>query len=100
MIKKKVKFSKEEEEEQEHTPLITINHDHITSKEFQKKSIKKKEGKHDVVILEDLKQDDLEELTDQLRNDDDIIIVKEFLHGAKASLSIDLENIKRMLAKI
>jgi hypothetical protein len=53
MIKKKVKFEKEEVE---HTPILTINHDHITSPEFKAKAKKRKEIKHqDMVILEDLK---------------------------------------------
>ena len=95
MIKKKVKF-----EEEEHTPILAINHDHITSNAFKEKARKKKESKVDLVILEDMKYDDLDQLTEMLWADDDVNIVKEFLHGAKASLSLDTENIRRMLMKI
>lgn len=51
-------------------------------------------------MLEDLKHDDVDSVTEMLQADDDVTIVKEFLHGAKASLSIESENIWRMLVKI
>lgn len=53
-----------------------------------------------MVVLEDLRNDDLEGLTEMLRADDDTTIVKEFLHGAKASLSVETENLRRMLTNI
>ena len=43
---------------------------------------------------------DIDHITEQLQADDDVIIVKEFLHGAKEALMMSNDNVRRMLTNI
>lgn len=44
--------------------------------------------------------EDIDHITEQLQADDDVIIVKEFLHGAKEALMMSNDNVRRMLTNI